>query len=510
MAASFTHLSEATPRGFGLDARLIGLKFGAVVVTNASDAAAESFDLVILGSGTGGKLSAWTLGMKGWRVAVVERQYIGGACNNTACLPSKNLIYSAQISSYAHRFPEFGLEAADVRVNMAVVQARKQRMVDGEWEGDSGLFRMTGVELILGVGRLVGPKSVEVMTPDGKTRHLAGDRVLIATGSRAVIDDTPGLRQSRPMTHIEALNLSVVPEHLVILGGGYVGLELAQAMRRFGGKVTLIEHGKRVLAQEDPDVSEAVLELLHTEGIEVRLESVVTEVRGESGRQVSLTIDTLGRKEVLEATHILTTTQRVPNTDGLGLEAAGVETTPAGYIRVNERLETTAPGIWAVGDVAGTPKFTHAAFNDFQIFVANVTGGDRSTRGRLIPMCLFLDPELARVGLTEVEARARGIPYRLFKMPIAVVLRARATMEKRGFMKALVAPDSGKILGFMSFGAGAGEVMAVVQMAMLAGLPYTAFVDAILTHPTMSEGIKFLFLSQLTGSEVLVDNDARQ
>jgi pyruvate/2-oxoglutarate dehydrogenase complex dihydrolipoamide dehydrogenase (E3) component len=482
---------------------------GAAVVTSVNDGP-EKFDLVILGSGTGGKLSAWTLGMKGWRVAVVESQYIGGACNNTACLPSKNLIYSAQISAYAHRLGDFGLQAADVRVNMAAVQARKQRMVDGEMVGDSGLFRMTGTELILGVGRLVGPKLVEVVTHDGKVRRLVGDKVLIGTGSRAVIDDTPGLRESNPMTHIEALNLSIVPEHLVILGAGYVGLEFAQAMRRFGSKVTLIEHGNRVLKGEDPDVSEAVLDLLHAEGIEVLLESAVTRVSGESGKRVSLTVDRQGGQQTVDATHILVTTRRVPNSDGLGLETAGVATTAEGYIQVNERLETTAPGIWAVGDVAGTPKFTHAAFNDFQVFTANVTGGDKSTRGRLIPFCLFLDPELARVGLTETRAKARGIKYRLFKMPIAVVLRARATMEKRGFMKALVAPDSGKILGFMSFGPGAGEVMAVVQIAMLAGLPYTDFVDAILTHPTMSEGIKFLFLSQLTGSEVPVGGDARQ
>jgi pyruvate/2-oxoglutarate dehydrogenase complex dihydrolipoamide dehydrogenase (E3) component len=467
-----------------------------------TDVTQMKYDLVIIGSGTGAKLSAWTLGMQGWRVAVVERQYIGGSCNNIACLPSKNIIYSAKIASYAHRLKDFGVEAGNVTVDMAAVRARKQRMVDGEMEGDSNLFRVTGVELILGVGRLVGPGTIEVVTREGQTRLLEGDKILIGTGSRAVIGNIPGLRESKPMTHIEALDMDIVPEHLVILGAGHVGLEFAQAMRRFGSKVTIIDHGGRVLKGEDADVSEAIHDLLRDEGVEVLLNASVTQVSGESGKQVSLQVDEKGRQAIVQATHILDTTTRVPNSDGIGLEAVGVDTTADGYIRVNEHLETTVSGIWAVGDVAGTAKFTHAAFSDFQVFTANIIGGNKSTKDRLIPFCLFLDPEFARVGLTEKEAKAQGIEYRLFKMPIGVVLRSRATMERRGFMKALVAKDSGKIIGFACFGESAGEVMAVVQTAMIAGLPYTAFVDAVLTHPTMAEGIKFLFLSNLTGSEV--------
>jgi pyruvate/2-oxoglutarate dehydrogenase complex dihydrolipoamide dehydrogenase (E3) component len=471
-------------------------------VTGVNDVAPEMYDLVVVGSGTGAKLSAWTLGMQGWRIAVVEREYIGGSCNNIACLPSKNIIHTAQVSSYAHRLKEFGLDALDIKVNMTGVRARKQQMVDGEIEGDSNLFRMAGNELILGTGRFVGPRLVQVTTYDGVSRLLKGEKVLIGTGSRASIDDTPGLRESSPLTHVEALNLGELPNRLVILGAGYVGLEFAQAMRRLGSKVTLIDHGERALNQEDPDVSYAIHDLLRDEGIDMLVGTSVTRVSGESGKHVSITVDHKGKQETIDATHILVTTKRIPNTDRLGLETAGIETTADGYIRVNEQLETTASGVWAVGDVAGSPKFTHAAFHDFQIFTANVSGGNKSTTGRLIPFCLFLDPELARVGLNETEAKARGIKYRLFKMPIAVVLRARATMEKRGFMKALVDPDTDKILGFMSFGASAGEVMAVVQMAMIAGLPYTAFTEVVLTHPTMAEGLKFLFLSQLTRSEV--------
>ncbi|MBB5330395.1 dihydrolipoyl dehydrogenase family protein [Tunturiibacter gelidoferens] len=485
-----------------MDSRSQEAHVTSTAVQTTPEVSPEKYDLVIIGSGTGAKLSAWTLGKLGWRIAVIERQYIGGACNNIACLPSKNLIYTAQISSYAHRLKEFGMEATNLTVNMSGVRERKRQMVNGEIEGDSNLFRLTGGELILGVGRMVGPKLVEVITNDGKKRLLEGTQILIGTGSRAVIDETPGLRESNPLTHIEALELGIIPDHLVILGAGYVGLEFAQAMRRLGSRVTLIDRGERILKQEDPDVSEAVLDLLRYEGIELLLEATVAYVSGESGKQVSLTIDQSGRQVTLNATHILVTTKRIPNTDGLGLDSAGVETNAEGYIRVNEHLQTTASGVWAVGDVAGTPKFTHAAFHDFQVFTDNVSGGHKSTEGRLIPFCLFLDPELARVGLNETEAKARGIKYRLFKLPIGVVLRARATMEKRGFMKALVAPDSGKIIGFLSFGANAGEVMAAVQMAMIAGLPYIALTDAILTHPTMAEGLKFLFLSQLTGSEI--------
>jgi pyruvate/2-oxoglutarate dehydrogenase complex dihydrolipoamide dehydrogenase (E3) component len=462
----------------------------------SKDFPSEKYDLVILGSGSGAKLSAWAFAKEGQRVAVVERKYIGGACPNVACLPSKNIIQTALISSYAHRLNQFGLAATDVRVHMPGVRERKRKLVSSEIEEHLRLFHTSGAELILGSGKFVGPKLVEVVTNDGRTRLLEGNKVLIGTGSRAVIDDTPGLRESNPLTHVEALELDVVPSNLVILGAGYVGLEFAQAMRRFGSRVTLVHHGERILKQEDLDVSEAVHTLLTDEGIEVLLEASVAKVSGESGVHVSLEVNCKGTRQIIEGTHILVTTGRTPNTDGLGLELAGIETTEDGYVRVNDRLQTTAPGVWAVGDVAGSPKFTHVSADDFRIFKINATGGDVTTNGRTIPFCLFLDPELARIGLNEAEAKANGIAYRLFKLPMTGVLRAQAIMETRGFMKALVAQDSDKILGFTSFGVNAGDVMAAVQMAMIAGLPYTAFRDAILAHPTMAEGLEVLFLSQ--------------
>ena len=458
----------------------------------------EKYDLVILGSGAGAKLSAWAFAKEGQRVAVIERKYIGGACPNIACLPSKNIIHTAEVASYAHRLGEFGLSAEKVTVHMTGVRDRKRKLVNSEIEGHLNLFRASGAELIMGTGRFIGPKLIEVFTNDGKTRILQGDKVVIGTGSRAAIDDTPGLHEANPLTHVEALELDVVPEHLMILGAGYVGLEFAQAMRRFGSKVTVVHHSERVLKQEDSDISEAVHSLLTDEGIDVLLGASVKEVSGQSGKEVTLTIDCDGRQETLVGSHLLVTTGRTPNTDGLGLETAGIAMTDDGYVEVNERLETTVPGVWAVGDVAGSPKFTHVSEDDFRIFKTNATGGQATTTGRLVPFCLFLDPELARVGLSESEARTRGIQYRLFKLPMTSVLRAQAIMETRGFMKALVAHDSDSILGFVSFGVNAGDVMAAVQMAMLTGSPYTAFRDAILAHPTMAEGLKFLFLSQPT------------
>ncbi len=469
-------------------------------MTASRNRVAEKYDIVILGSGAGAKLSAWTFAKQGQRVAVVERKYIGGACPNVACLPSKNIIHTAQVSSYAHRLGEFGLSADNVTVHMPGVRERKRKLVNTEIDVHLNLFHLSGAELILGSGRFVGPRLIEVLTNEGEVRLLEGEKVLIGTGSRAAIDDTPGLREANPLTHVEALELEVVPEHLVILGAGYVGLEFAQAMRRFGSKVTIIHHGDRILKQEDPDVSEAVRSLLLDEGIEVMLGASLIEVVGTSGKGVTLKVQRNGELESVEGTHLLVTSGRTPNTDGLGLETAGVELTEDGYVRVNERLETTASGVWAVGDVAGSPKFTHVSADDFRVFKSTSTGGDQTTTGRLIPYCLFLDPELARVGLNETEAQARGIPYRLFKIPIKSVLRAQAIMETRGFMKALVAHDSDKILGFLSFGVSAGEVMSTVQIAMIAGLPYTAIRDAILAHPTMTEGLRPLFLSQPTES----------
>jgi pyruvate/2-oxoglutarate dehydrogenase complex dihydrolipoamide dehydrogenase (E3) component len=328
----------------------------------------------------------------------------------------------------------------------------------------------------------------------GGTRLLRGERVFINVGTRASIPDVPGLAAAGPMTHVEALNLERLPGHLVILGGGYVGLEFAQAMRRFGSRVTIIQHGPRLLEREDPDVADALLELMTDEGIEVLLQTNVLNVTGRSGTGVVLRVRSGAAERTLEASDILVATGRTPNTDRLDVARAGVELDSRGYIRVNDKLQTSASDVWATGECAGSPQFTHVGEDDCRVVLDNLAGGRRTTRGRLIPYCLFTDPELAHVGMTESEVRARDVPYRIARMPMAMVLRTRTLSQTRGFMKALIGADD-RILGFTAFGAEASEPMAIVQTAMLGGLPYTALRDAIFTHPTMAEGLVGLFAS---------------
>jgi pyruvate/2-oxoglutarate dehydrogenase complex dihydrolipoamide dehydrogenase (E3) component len=448
----------------------------------------EEYDVVVLGSGAGGKLLAWTLGAQGKRLAVIERRYIGGACPNIACLPSKNVIHSARVVNYHRKGAEFGI-AGNWKLDMAAVRDRKRRMVEGLVEVHLAKYRESGTELVMGHGRFVAPKTIEVALNAGGTRTLRGQTVVIDTGSRARIDDTPGLAESRPLTHVEALDLDHLPEHLIVLGGGYVGLELAQAFRRFGSKVSVVERDGALIHREDADVSEAIEQLFRDEGIEVLTGTAVLQVEGESGQSVRLRT----ARGVLEGTHLLAAGGRTPNTDGIGLEKAGIETNEHGHIKVNERLQTTARDVWAVGDCAGSPYFTHIGVDDFHVVLDNLSGGKRVTTGRQVPYCLFTDPELARVGLSEREARAQGIGYRLVKLPLEEVLRARTLSETRGFFKALLEKGSDRILGFTAFGAEAGEVMPIVQIAIASGLPYTVLRDAIIAHPTMAEGLADLF-----------------
>ena len=453
----------------------------------------EEYDLLVLGSGEAGKYLAWTLAKKGMKTAVVERKYVGGSCPNIACLPSKNVIHSAKVASFFRRSEEFGITRDNWKISMPAVRERKRRMVAGLVAMHLDLYKKSGAELVMGLGRFVRPKTVEVTSADGVVRVIHGKRVVINTGTHAMIEPVPGLAAANPMTHIEALELDRIPEHLLVLGGGYVGLELSQAMRRFGSRVTVIERNARLIHREDQDISEALHELFKDEGIDVLTSARITRVEGKSGESLKLHASRDGSEIVLEGTHLLVATGRTPNTDGIGLELAGVETTDRGYIKVNERLETTAPGVWAVGDCAGSPHFTHIAFDDFRIVRDNIAGGQRVTTGRQVPFCVFTDPEFGRIGLSETEAREQGIAYRLAKIPLNVILRTRTLSETRGFMKALVETNSDRILGFAVFGIEAGEIMASVQVAMIAGLPYSALRDAIFTHPTMLEGLIPLF-----------------
>lgn len=462
-----------------------------------NDAQVEEYDLVILGDGTGSTLAAWTFAGEGKRVAVVERKYIGGSCPNIACLPSKNIIHSAKVAAYVRESKEFGITAEGFSVDMAAVRGRKRRMVSGLNEMYLDNYEKTGAEFILATGRFIAPKTVEATLPDGSVRRLRGTNVIVSTGTRAALDPIPGLAEAQPLTHIETLELGEVPEHLLVLGGGYIGLELAQAMRRFGSRVTLIERNEQLVSREDDDVTEALTGLFRDEGVEIFLNAKTKRVTGTSGDAVQVVIEQNGVEKTLEGSHLLVATGRKPNTEGIGLELAGIALTDRGYIKVNERLQTTAPGVWAIGEAAGSPQFTHISVDDFRVVHDNLSGsGKRVTTGRQVPFCLFTDPEFARVGLSEKEAKAQGIAYRSFKIPMEAVLRARTLGETRGFMKALVENDSDRILGFAAVGVGAGETMAVVQTAMIAGLPYTALRDAVLTHPTLAEGLGALFSSE--------------
>jgi pyruvate/2-oxoglutarate dehydrogenase complex dihydrolipoamide dehydrogenase (E3) component len=453
----------------------------------------EEYDLLILGSGAGSKMLAWTFAGRGQRVAVVERKYVGGSCPNIACLPSKNIIHTAQFAHNVRRSEEFGIGIDSFRVNMSVVRERKRKMVQGLVDTHLALYKKSGAELIMGSGRFVGPKTLEATLPDGTKRLMTGRNVVIGTGTHAVIDKIPGLASAQPLTHVEALELDVVPEHLIVLGAGYVGLEFAQAMSRFGSKVTVIDRNQRVIHGEDDDITEGLQSLFEDEGVDLVLNARMKSVSGKSGQSVRLTFEQNGFEKVLEGTHLLVAAGRVPNTKDIGLELPGVELTERGYIKVNERLETTAPGVWAVGEVAGSPQFTHISEDDFRVVRDNILGGNHTTTGRQVPFCLFTDPEFARVGITEKEAKANDIAYRLFKVPMAAVLRARSLMETRGFLKCLVERDSDRILGFAAFGVGAGEIMGCVQIAMLGGMPYTALREAVLAHPTIPEGLISLF-----------------
>ena len=453
---------------------------------------AEQIEILILGSGQGGKLLAWHMARSGRRTAVVERRWIGGSCPNIACMPSKNEIWSAKVAHLAHHAGQFGTVAGPVETDMAAVRQRKRDMVNREVELHLQNYKATGAELIMGSGRFVAPKTLEVHLNDGGTRVLAGDQVFLNLGSHAAIPRVPGLEAARPMTHIEALELDYLPSHLIVLGGGYVGLEMAQAYRRFGSRVTVIEAGPQIMAREDADVADEVQRILRDEGIRFLNAAETLSVNGRSGEGVSLTVRTASGEQRIEGSDILVGAGRIPNTAGIGLEAAGVELDDRGYIRVNERLETSTPKVWAMGECAGSPQFTHVSVDDFRIIRDNLAGGKRSTRDRLVPYCVFTDPPLARVGLSEGEARRQGMAVRVARLPMSSVLRTETTDETLGFMKVLVGSDD-RILGFTMIGSEAGEVMAAVQTAMLANLPYPKLRDAVIAHLTIAEGLGPLF-----------------
>ena len=454
---------------------------------------AEQFDVVILGSGQGGKLLARHLGKSGKRAAVVERRWIGGSCPAVACLPSKNEIWSARVAHVVRNAALFGTRVEGITTDMRTVRGRKQDMVERDIAAHLTAYKESGAELMMGTGRFVGPKLIAVALIDGGSRTLAGAEVVINVGTHAAVPDIPGLTATRPLTHIEALELDYLPSHLVVLGGGYVGIEMAQAFRRLGSRVTIIEPNHQMMAREDPDVAREVNDILAGEGIDVLTDAKPSRATGRSGDSVSITVRTPDGEKTIEGSDLLVATGTIASTAEIGLDLTGVELDERGFIRVNKRLETTAAGIWALGECAGSPQFTHVSVDDFRIVRDNMAGGNRRTDDRLIPYVMFTEPPLARVGLSEAEAVRRGIPVRVSTLPMARVLRTLATDERHGWLKAIVSAHDDRVLGFTMIGAEAGEVLAAVQTAMIADLPYTKLRDAVIAHLTYAEGLGPLF-----------------
>ena len=455
----------------------------------------ETYQVIVLGGGKGGKTLAIELGQNGVKTALIERsaEMIGGSCINVACIPTKTLIASARAAQAARRVGDFGIRTADVAVDWPAVRSRAEGVVSAMRAMNHKNFASApALDFLLGTGRFVGPKVIEVRDSKGDVRQLTAENIFINTGTRPAQPSIPGLAEAGALNSESIQRLDELPEHLVVLGGSYVALEFAQMFRFFGSKVTVLERAPQLIKREDPDVAETLAKFLSEEGIDIRLDCGIERVE-KDGQGVSVVFTSDGKPARVSGSHLLMALGRSPNTEDLNLAAAGVETDKRGFIKVNERLETTASGIWALGDVNGGPEFTHASLDDYRIVKANVFGeGKRTTVDRLVPFTLFTDPELARVGLTEKEARQKGLDVFVAKLPVAAIPRAKTMSETRGFIKVVIDVKTNQILGCAILSIEAGEMLGTVQMAMIAGLPFTALRDAVLSHPTMVEGFNNL------------------
>jgi pyruvate/2-oxoglutarate dehydrogenase complex dihydrolipoamide dehydrogenase (E3) component len=457
--------------------------------------AATSYDALVIGAGQAGGPLAGALAKSGRRTALVERSHVGGTCVNEGCTPTKTMVASARVAYLARRAADYGVRTGPVSVDLARVRQRKRAIVESFRKGSEGGLARAGVDLIMGEARFSGPHTVEVRRNDGAAVTLTAPWVFVNTGARPARPPLPGLDGVPALDSTSIMELDEVPEHLLVLGGGYVGLEFAQMFRRFGSRVTVVQRDKQLLGREDEDVAAALTALLREDGLEVLLDTEAVRV-AQAGGRIELAVRSREGERTLTGSHLLLAAGRTPNTDRLDLAAAGVATDKHGFIVVNERLETNVPGVWAVGDVKGGPAFTHISYDDFRILRTNLLqGGSATTAGRLVPYTVFTDPQLGRVGLSEAEARAQGRKVRVARMPMSHVARALEVDEPRGLMKAVVDADSGQILGFAVLGIEGGELMAAVELAMMGRLPYTVLRDAIFAHPTLAESLNNLFTS---------------
>ncbi len=456
----------------------------------------QYYDDIIIGGGKAGKTLTPALVADGRQTALVERSLnmIGGSCPNIACIPSKAMVASAEVANTVLYSAAYGINTAPPTVDMATVIQRKRSVVQSLRPINlNNLHTALGDDLIIGTARFVAPKTIEVATDEGTTRLLTAERLFINTGTRPLIPSVPGLKEAGFLTSESIMELEQLPEHLIVLGSGYIGLEFAQMFRHFGSRVTVIGQSEQILSQQDPDIANAVQTLLERDGIDFLLKAKVLKVE-RSGHATVLQLQVANREMSLEGSHLLVAVGRAPTTDTLNLGATGVTTDARGFIPVNDRLETNVPNIWALGDINGGPQYTHVALDDYRIVKANlIDGGNRSTQGRLVPSCLFIDPELAHVGLTETEAQQQGYAIRVAKLDARDIMRAVTEGQTDGLMKAIVDTQTGRILGCSLLCHEAGEVISTVQMVMQARMPYTVLRDGVLTHPTMTEGLNMLF-----------------
>jgi len=454
----------------------------------------KQFGALVIGSGQGGNPLAQALAVTGLRTAIVEREHVGGTCINEGCTPTKTMVASARVAYLARRGAEYGVRTGVIGIDLTKVRERKRAIVDSFRNGGQKRIEKTAnLELIFGEAEFRGARTLRIRKKDGNEVELSAEKIFINAGCRPAVPKVEGIEGLRCLNSTSIMELDAVPEHLLVLGGGYVGLEFGQMFRRFGSRVTIVQSSGQLLGREDEDVAQAVLEILREDGIDVRLNAKARRVEEKAGKIV-LTAEGGGKAEEISGSHLLAATGRVPNTDSLKPQAAGIEVDARGFIRVNEKLETTAAGVYALGDINGGPAFTHISYDDFRIIRTNLLEkGSASTAARLVPYTVFIDPQLGRVGMTEAEARKRGRKFRVAKMPMTYVARALEVDETRGFMKALVDAESGQILGAAILGLEGGEIMAQVQLAMMGKLEYTVLRDGVFAHPTLAESLNNLF-----------------
>ena len=455
------------------------------------------YDAILIGAARGTVKLVPALAGAGWRVALVERKHLGGTCVNEGCMPTKTMVASARVAYLAGRAGDYGVDTGPVSVDLGKVQQRKRAVVETFTRKAQGMIDMAGgVDLIMGEASFTSPTSVEVRMNDGRVAPLSAGRILIDTGARPVTPSVPGLDSVPFLDSTSILGLDEIPEHLLVLGGSYIGLEFGQMFRRFGSRVTVLQRGPQLMSREDPDVAAAIADIMREDGIALHLGVEIANVAKAFDSQIEITIENGAGEERLLGSHLLVAAGRVPNTEHLNLTAAGVDTDERGYIKVNDRLETNVPGIFALGDVKGGPAFTHISNDDSRIMARNLVGdGQGSTTGRPVPYTMFTDPELARIGISETAARADGLDVKVARLPMQHVDRALEMGETRGFMKAIVDTDTKQILGASILGIQAGEIMTILQVAMMGELPYTTLRDAVFSHPTLAESLNDLFMN---------------